>query len=80
LLSRLLRLLLSLITLLQQKNASLARLKRLLYYDCLGNASLLLKHDPDDFDGIFVAPFLLTPPCQKRNTSATSLKSNPRKL
>jgi len=77
LLSRLLRLLLCLITLLQQKNASLARLKRLLY---LGNASLLLTHDLDDFDRLIVAPFLLTPPCQKRNTPVTSLKSNPRKL
>jgi hypothetical protein len=27
-----------------------------------------------------VAPFLLTPHCQKRKISAISLKSNPRKL
>jgi hypothetical protein len=41
---------------------------------------MLLKHDLDDFDHLIVAPFLLTPPSQKLKISATSLKSNPRKL
>jgi hypothetical protein len=45
-----------------------------------GDASLLLKHDHDDFDCLIVASFLLTPPRLKRKISATSLKSKPRNL
>jgi len=40
----------------------------------------IVTSNTDGINGLIVAPFLLTPPCQKRKIPAISLKSNPRKL